>query len=211
MKILALKTEIPTVPGWLLAGPPGGRVITQGGLNTTRNAKKNQQPFKPGKWFNWSIHIWSRQVLDLTLVPTLPRKENWMKDFAWSEGQHMYLLIFLKLRVAVAVAGYDRSSMISVWMWDLFGCWKFCREAHCPAVTNCHTGRGALGLDGNNNQQLVRKTESGGLPLLLLLLLLSGKIHFTLLSLHSYSKSKEEGWEPMLGHGGALNGQVKTE
>ena len=110
-----------------------------------------------------------------------------------------YLLIFLKLRVAVAVAGYDRSSMISVWMWDLFGCWKFCREAHCPAVTNCHTGRGALGLDGNNNQQLVRKTESGGLPLLLLLLLLSGKIHFTLLSL------QEEGSEAILEHCGVLN------
>ena len=74
----------------LLAGTPGGHVISQGGLNTTRNAKKNQQPFKPGKWFNWSIHIWSRQVLDLTLVPTLLRKENWMKDFAWSEGQHIF-------------------------------------------------------------------------------------------------------------------------
>ena len=89
-------------------------------------------------------------------------------------------------------------NLISVWMWDLFGCWKFCCEAHCPAVTNCHTGSGRAGLDGNNNQQLVRKTESGGLPLLLLLLLLSGKIHFTLLSFHSYFKSKEEGTEPIL-------------
>ena len=72
-----------------------------------------------------------------------------------------------------------------------------------PTVTQ---GRGALGLDGNNNQQLVRKTESGGLPLLLLLLLLlSGKIHFTLLSL------QEEGSEAILEHCGALNGQVKTE
>ena len=51
-----------------------------------------------------------------------------------------------------------------------------------PTVTQ---GRAVLGLDGNNNQQLVSKTESGGLPLLLLLLLLSGKIRFTLLSLHS--------------------------
>ena len=72
--------------GWLYVGPPGGDVITQGGLNTTRNAKKNQHLFKPGKWFNWSIHIWSKQVLDLTLVPTLPRKEN----FAWSEGQNIF-------------------------------------------------------------------------------------------------------------------------
>ena len=46
----------------LLAGTPGGHVISQGGLNTTRNAKKNQHLFKPGKWFNWSIHISSRYL-----------------------------------------------------------------------------------------------------------------------------------------------------
>ena len=85
----------------------------------------------------------------------------------------------------MSVAGYDRSSIISVWMWDLFGWWKFCCEAHCPAVTNCHTGPGlcwaVLGQDGNNNQQLVRKTESGGLPWVLL----SAKIQFTLLRAQS--------------------------
>ena len=150
MKILALKTEIPTVPGWLLVGPPGGRVITQGGLNTTRNAKKNHQPFKPGKWFNWSIHIWSRQVLDLTLVPTLLRKENWIKDFPWSEGLKDKIYFNISGGEWLRLTVYDRSSIISIPMWDVFGPGSFAVKLIVQLSPTVTEGRGWVETTINN-------------------------------------------------------------
>ena len=193
MKILALKTEIPTILGWLLVGTSWGRCDNSG---WPQHHKKCQE--KPTAIQTWQmvqlVNSYLKQAgtrPDPGSHTILPRKENWIKDFPCSEGQWGPYFNISESEW-IRVAGYDRSSIISVWMWDLFGWWKFCCEAHCPAVTNCHTGSGRAGLDGNNNQQLVRKTESGGLPLLLLL---SGKIRFTLLSSVStriISQSKKE-------------------
>ena len=146
MKILALKTEIPSSPGWLLVGTPWVRCDN---LGWPQHHKKCQE--KPTAIQTWQmvqlVNSYLKQVGTRPDPGSHTSKRRKLNARFSLVRRTNYISIFPSLGLVwVSESGSVWQKLhIPVWMWDLFGCWKFCCEAHCPAVTNCHTGPGLAG------------------------------------------------------------------
>ena len=146
MKIPALKTGIPVRLTGLLEETPWRNCDNSG---WPQHHKKCQE--KPTAIQTWQmvqlVNSYFKQVTWPSLVPTLPRKENWIKDFQ-------------------SQAKYFNISRPCVSVWQELHIFSYGREICLvdvePTLYGCHQ-LSHWGWDGNNNHQLVRKTVWSGL------------------------------------------------